>query len=141
MLKKPWNPYIRRHSALTEKAKNLKEPMLKQHAGWSPNSQMHLKYEHWFANESNDAILELWGLKTKPDEINKLAPVQCPNCGESNKIDSKFCSKCRRILSYDAYSKVIEEKNQDIMNKMGLTPERLGKLDQLFKQLEDKGII
>ena len=34
LLKKPWNPYIRRHSALTEKARILKEPILKMHAGW-----------------------------------------------------------------------------------------------------------
>ena len=30
LLKKPWNPYIRRHSALTEKARILKEPILKK---------------------------------------------------------------------------------------------------------------
>jgi integrase len=33
LLKKPWNPYIRRHSALTEKSMILKESMLRQHAG------------------------------------------------------------------------------------------------------------
>jgi hypothetical protein len=33
LLKKPWNPYIRRHSALTQKAQILKSPVLKQHAG------------------------------------------------------------------------------------------------------------
>ena len=32
LLKKPWNPYIRRHSALTEKSKMLKEHVLRQHA-------------------------------------------------------------------------------------------------------------
>jgi hypothetical protein len=35
LLKKPWNPYIRRHSALTEKSAILKENILRQHAGWS----------------------------------------------------------------------------------------------------------
>jgi integrase/recombinase XerD len=34
LLKKPWNPYIRRHSALTEKSKFLRESTLRQHAGW-----------------------------------------------------------------------------------------------------------
>jgi integrase/recombinase XerD len=33
LLKKPWNPYIRRHSALTEKSKLLKEHVLRQHTG------------------------------------------------------------------------------------------------------------
>ena len=34
LLAKPWNPYIRRHSALTEKSKILKEHILRSHAGW-----------------------------------------------------------------------------------------------------------
>jgi integrase/recombinase XerD len=40
LLKKPWNPYVRRHSALSEKSKILKEHVLRQHAGWSGSSQM-----------------------------------------------------------------------------------------------------
>ena len=39
LLKKPWNPYIRRHSALTDKSKILREHVLRQHAGWSPGSK------------------------------------------------------------------------------------------------------
>ncbi|MFL6398068.1 MAG: hypothetical protein ACJ72J_00610, partial [Nitrososphaeraceae archaeon] len=42
LLQKPWNPYIRRHSALTQKSTMLKEHVLRQHAGWSGRSQMHL---------------------------------------------------------------------------------------------------
>lgn len=38
LLKKPWNPYIRRHSALTERSTILKEHVLRQHAGWSGSS-------------------------------------------------------------------------------------------------------
>jgi integrase len=33
LLKKRWNPYVRRHSALTEKSTILKEHVLRQHAG------------------------------------------------------------------------------------------------------------
>jgi integrase len=57
LLKKPWNPYIRRHSALTEKSGILKEHHLRQYAGWSPSSNMHLKYLHYFGNESNAVYL------------------------------------------------------------------------------------
>ena len=92
LLKKPWNPYIRRHSALTEKSKILKEHTLRQHAGWSVTSNMHQKYIHYFGNESNESILEAYGLINKnKEEIDKLRPKQCPNCNERlNKIDSKF---------------------------------------------------
>ncbi len=112
LLKKPWNPYIRRHSALTEKSKILKEHILRQHAGWSGSSQMHLKYLHYFSNESSESILEAYGLKAKSEEIDKLMSKQCTNCTEPNKPDSKFCAKCRMVLSYDAYTETVGEKQQ-----------------------------
>lgn len=112
LLKKPWNPYIRRHSALTEKSKILKEHILRQHAGWSGSSQMHLKYLHYFGNESSESILEAYGLKAKSEEIDKSMSKQCTNCTEPNKPDSKFCAKCRMVLSYDAYIETVEEKQQ-----------------------------
>ena len=117
LLKKPWNPYIRRHSALTEKARMLKEPILKMHAGWSPKSQMHLKYEHWFGNESNVSLLEAYGIVATGQQIDQLRPKQCPNCSEPNKPDSKFCNKCRMVLTYDAYTETLEnqkEKEDDL---------------------------
>jgi integrase len=111
LLKKPWNPYIRRHSALTEKSKILKEHVLRQHAGWSGRSQMHLKYLHYYGNESSESLLEAYGIVTKENqELNFLKPKQCPNCSEPNKPDSKFCAKCRMVLTYDAYTETLEEK-------------------------------
>jgi integrase len=112
LLKKPWNPYIRRHSALTEKSTILPENILRQHAGWSIGSQMPQKYLHYFGNESSESLLEAYGIVPKNQQIDQLKPKQCPNCMESNKPDSKFCAKCRMVLTYDAYSETIEEKQQ-----------------------------
>ena len=113
LLKKPWNPYIRRHSSLTEKSTILKEHTLRQFAGWSPGSNMHLKYLHYFGNESNDSILEAYGIISKGKQLSEaLRPKQCPNCNEPNKPDSKFCAKCRMVLTYDAYSETLESEKQ-----------------------------
>jgi hypothetical protein len=110
LLKKPWNPYVRRHSALTEKSGILKEHHLRQFAGWSPSSNMHLKYLHNFGNESNDSILQAYGIIPKDQQsVDVLRPLQCPNCQEPNKPDSRFCSRCRMVLTYDAYSETVEE--------------------------------
>jgi hypothetical protein len=110
ILKKPWNPYIRRHSALTEKSTILREHTLRQHAGWSPSSQMHLKYLHYYGNESNESILEAYGIMPKDkQQSDLLKPKQCPNCNEPNKPDSRFCAKCRMVLTYDAYNETIEQ--------------------------------
>jgi integrase len=111
LLKKPWNPYIFRHSGLTSKSKILKESVLRQFAGWQPGSNMHLKYVHYFGNESTESILEAYGLTPKSEQVDKLRPKACPNCSEPNKVDSKFCAKCRMVLTYDAFTETLEEKS------------------------------
>ena len=111
LLAKPWNPYIRRHSALTEKSKILKEHILRSHAGWSTGSNMPQRYLHYFGNESSESILEAYGLKPTAQELDKLSPVQCPNCGEGNKQQSRFCTKCHMILSYDSYLEISNKRN------------------------------
>jgi integrase len=113
LLKKPWNPYIRRHSSLTEKSGILKEHHLRQFAGWSAGSNMHLKYLHYFGNESSESLLEAYGIITKDKQLSDtLKPKQCPNCNEPNKPDSKFCAKCRMVLTYDAYNETLEGQKQ-----------------------------
>ncbi len=143
LLKKPWNPYIRRHSALTEKSKILKEHVLRQHAGWSQTSSMHQKYVHYFGNESSESILEAYGLKPKLEEIDKLKPKSCPNCQEPNKIDSKFCSKCRMVLSYDSYTELVQEKEQETFTeKYEKLYEKLdAKIDAIGRQMRENNAI
>jgi integrase/recombinase XerD len=126
LLKKPWNPYIRRHSALTEKSTILKEHVLRQHAGWAGSSQMHLKYLHYFGNESNESLLEAYGLVDHGIQIDQLRPKQCPNCSEPNKPDSRFCAKCRMVLTYDAYSESLEKQKED-----------LSRFDKMEKQIQE----
>jgi hypothetical protein len=139
LLKKPWNLYIRRHSALTQKSAILKEHTLRQHAGWSPKSQMHLKYLHYFGNESNNSLLQEYGILPKENkEADMLRPKQCPNCSEPNRPDSKFCAKCKIALTYDAYNEMIEEKQikdkqiEEMMRKQE-------QFEQLIQSLIDTG--
>ena len=108
LLKKPWNPYIRRHNSMTEKAKILKESLLRIHAGWTPNSKMPQTYLHYFGNESSETLLEAAGIITKDKKVDPLKPKQCPNCSEPNKPDSRFCANCRYILTYDAYNETLQ---------------------------------
>jgi integrase len=138
LLKKPWNPYIRRHSALTEKSIILKEHVLRQHAGWTPGSQMHLKYLHYFGNESSESLLEAYGLVAKGQQIDQLRPKQCPNCSEPNKPDSKFCAKCRMVLTYDAYNETVMEQ-QEKDNQIQTLMKKQEKFEQLIQSLIDSG--
>ncbi len=135
LLKKPWNPYTRRHSALTEKSTILNEHVLRQHAGWSGRSQMHLKYIHYLGNESSKSLLQAHGILTKDQKvIDILKPKQCPNCNEPNKPDSKFCAKCRMVLTYDAYSETLQNEKQK-EDKINIMEERFGAIQSQLQML------
>jgi hypothetical protein len=100
---------------LTEKSKIIHEHPLRQYAGWSPRSQMHLKYLHYFGNEASECLLEAYGVVTKDQEqANILHYKQCPSCNEPNKPDNKFCAnaKCKMVLTYDAYTETLEKEQQ-----------------------------
>lgn len=161
LLQKPWNPYIRRHSALTQKSTILKEHVLRQHAGWSGRSQMPQKYLHYFGNESSESLLEAYGIISKDQQsADVLRPKQCPNCNEPNKLDSKFCANCRMVLTYDAYNETLEsqkekedkisviEKTLDVQsNQLKALISALGnikdqsKVDDFSKTLFESGIL
>jgi hypothetical protein len=113
LLTKPFSPYIRRHSSLTEKARKLKTSTMEQHAGWVPGSNMQKRYTHWFDDESSIDILEAYGIKTTDNvPINTLNPKICPNCNEGNTQDAKFCSKCKMIMSFEGYQETLESQKQ-----------------------------
>ena len=71
------------------------------------------KYLHYFGNESSKGLLEAYGIIPKDKQLSDVLKLkQCPNCNEPNKPDSKFCAKCRMVLTYDAYNETLE-KQQD----------------------------
>lgn len=117
LLTKPWAPYIQRHSALTQKSIILKESTLRDHAGWSMNSKMPNVYIHYFGNESSKSLLQAYGIEDYSKKQGSVIKSKiCPNCDELCKPDSKFCYKCRMVLTYDSYSEARNEDKQKITN-------------------------
>lgn len=86
---------------------------------------MHLKYIHYFGNESSESLLEAYGIMPKGQLTDQLRSKQCPNCSEPNKPDSKFCAKCRMVLTYDAYNESLEKQKED-----------LSRFDKMEKQIQ-----
>lgn len=92
--------------------------MIDQYMGWSRTGNTRVKYQHYFSDDAHIAKLEADGFlpKGSSDAAKKrkelLRPKSCPNCSEPNKPDSRFCSKCKFVLTFDAYN----EKVQDTEN-------------------------
>jgi integrase/recombinase XerD len=139
LLQKPWNPYIRRHISLTAKAKIVNEYTLRLHAGWSKSSKMVEVYTHELGGESSRALLEAAGILPKEGQASILQPKLCPHCSEPNKPGAKFCSRCKMVLSYDAYSETVEEKEnkdkviQSLQEQMASLQESHNEIRDLLK--------
>jgi integrase/recombinase XerD len=129
LLKKPWNPYVHRHSALTEKYGLLNSDInLRQFAGWSTSSNMHRRYVHLSGGESMKCLLKVKGIVNDEKQVNMLESKTCPSCGESNRPNAQFCFRCNSAISLEAYQKIEEERQKkdqelyelkDLVFKMG----------------------
>jgi integrase len=63
LLKKKWNPYVRRHTAATEMSKILKDPLLiDQYMGWSHKGNTRQKYQHSYNDDAFGASCPLLNL-------------------------------------------------------------------------------
>lgn len=136
MLQKAWNPYVFRHSALTEKAQILTEANLRNYAGWSSISKMPAVYLHFLGNESCKSLLEARGIIAKDDGEYVIQNKLCPHCNEPNKPDSKFCSACKMVMSYDAYSETVSEAEKT-KNDVAELKENYQKLMSKMNELAD----
>jgi integrase/recombinase XerD len=136
LLNKKWNPYVHRHSAITEKSGMLSsDSKLRQYAGWTPRSNMHYKYVHFSGGESMKDLLKAKGiLKDDVTTKNILQPKTCPHCREPNKPDAQYCFKCNFVMSFEAYQKGMEEgqrKDQEV-NEL---KEQMAKMNELVEKL------
>ena len=144
LLKKRWNPYVLRHSAITEKSGLISsDQKLRQFAGWTPRSNMHYKYVHLGGGEATNDLLRAKGiLKDDKHSVNILQPKTCPNCREPNKPDAQFCFKCNFVMLFDAYQKGKEEREKkdleihelkEQMNEMGNVMKKLDSSMRIYR--------
>ena len=96
------NPHSFRHSCASMLADQMKEQPLKAHMGWTAGSDMLNIYVH--DPDSENAMLETYGIKPIEAEKKRLKLNKCPRCGEYNKVSNLFCGRCgmgmrRRLLN------------------------------------------
>jgi len=123
------NPHNHRHSRATHLANYLTEAQMKEYFGWIQASKMASIYVHLSGRDVDNAILNVYGIKSKEeDKETLLKPKNCRRCGESNQATNKFCAKCGLALDEEArievIRKTIERKEaDDIMDYLVDDPE------------------
>jgi integrase/recombinase XerD len=139
LLLKPWNPYIRRHSSLTQKSKILKEHTLRQYAGWTPNSGMPQKYVHYFGDEANQDLLTAYGIISKDGIVDTaLRTRYCPNCNSPNQPEQHYCMSCGFVLTLSGYSKLMDEQKKKEDQLLRIEEKYEQEINSIRKEMENK---
>jgi hypothetical protein len=109
--------------------------------GWSHQGNTRQKYQHYYTDDAFDAMLiTMDGLMlpsqdAKSRSKNLLKPKMCPNCDESNKPESKFCVKCKFVLSFEAFNEGIEEKEK-AAKEAELQKKQMQQMAQEFEKMK-----
>ena len=100
---------------------------------------MPVRYTHYLGNESTNTLLQHHGLIPGDRQLQEqLKPKECPNCTEPNKPDSRFCAKCRMVLSYDAYQETVEGTHQQNTDAFSALSDYIMKLTAEVQELKSK---
>jgi len=130
-IKKRIHPHLFRHTRLTELAKEIPEQILKQIAGWVPDSKMAQTYLHLSLRDVEESLLaKVYGIKTGENE-KKEKFVVCPKCGELNAPNLTICWRCKTDLKE---SKFVEKALSE--EEIKKVEEWADVLIEFFKRLE-----
>jgi hypothetical protein len=114
--------------------------------GWSHRGNTRQKYQHYYNDDAFDAMLTMMdGLKPAGADTKSktlLKPRLCPNCSETNTPESRFCSKCKFVLTFDAFNEATQEssKTKQQMESMQHEFEELQKKQNKIQEAIDRGL-
>jgi ribosomal protein L40E len=117
---------------------------MKAYLGWTRSSKMAGIYVHLSGKDTDDAILEMNGIKSEKEETKEeeLKPRICAKCNKQNGATTRFCDNCGTTLDEEEARKIIQreldrEKADDIMNKLMKDPDFVAlinrKRDEIIK--------
>jgi integrase/ribosomal protein L40E len=111
------HPHLFRHTRLTELAKELPEQILKQIAGWVPDSKMAQTYLHLSMRDVEESLLtKVYGIKPSDNE-KKEKFIVCPKCNELNPPNATICWRCKTDLKEGKLiEKVFSEEEMKKLN-------------------------
>jgi hypothetical protein len=93
----------------------------------------------YVGNAPVEDLLVARGLMSKDETTDSiLRSKQCPNCNEPNKPDSKFCAKCRMVLTYDAYSETLEKQQEKESEMQKLREKQEQDMRLMREEMENK---
>lgn len=100
---KPVNPHHFRHSRATYLASRFTESQLCEWFGWVQGSDRPRDYVHMSGRDIDADYARLHGIEDEEEpEESRLAPEDCPRCGEKVAPNADFCHNCGQALNREA---------------------------------------
>ena len=114
---KPVNPHQFRHSRATYLASRFTEAQLCEWFGWVQGSDVPAQYVHMSGRDIDSSYARLHGIEDEENpEVTKMAPKDCPRCGNKVPPEADFCYRCGMALTIES-SKEIKEDEEEMAEK------------------------
>lgn len=98
-VRKPVTPTnFRKSSAAHLASKGMNQAHLEDHHGWVRGSSVASRYVSVFADESDRELARVYGAEVPEQEDDKIAPLDCPRCGEQTPRERSLCVWCGQAL-------------------------------------------
>lgn len=140
-IKKPTNPYILRHTALTRFYKKLPGTVASKLAGHVPGSKESQTYCHLAESDLDNAVRELNGSPRKETEEK----IKCLKCGQSLGIGDRICPMCGLVQDDGTALKRMNDVEEALnvnaaLKVLGRKYPELGELINTLLKREDVGL-
>ena len=128
-IKKQTRLYILRHSRATHLANKLTEAQMCAYFGWQLGTKVVQKYIHLAGIRTDDALLELAGVKVdKYEESSVLKVRYCKRCNEMLSPNHDYCIRCR----YSDKDAIVED---NVSNEI---VDRINRLESILARLASR---
>jgi integrase/recombinase XerD len=131
--------YILRHSRATHLANKLTEAQMCAYFGWQLGTKVVQRYIHLAGVRTDDALLELAGVKVdKDNESSALKVRYCKRCNEMLSPNHEFCIRCgysdKDVISIASNNDVIILEGKERKELI----DRINRLEAILARLADK---
>jgi integrase/recombinase XerD len=129
--------YILRHSRATHLANKLTEAQMCAYFGWQLGTKIVQRYIHLAGVRTDDALLELAGVKVdKDNESSALKVRYCKRCNEMLSPNHEFCIRCG-YSDKDVIAIASDNVNNELADRLNRLEDTLARLISELKRMKE----
>lgn len=128
---------MRKSSAAHLASKGMNQAHLEDHHGWVRGSDAAARYVSVFAEEADLELARVYGRDVEKPEDDKIAPIECPRCGDETPREKSLCVWCGQALEPGAAERAEALDDLLVEQLAAADPDDVDELLELRDRIKD----